>query len=86
MNRPERKDTYKEEATLIDWGNEFHSLGPKTEKALSPLDFKRECVIVNSLSEDDLRVLGGEYGQIRSEIYCKGGFPAGVQAARLPND
>ncbi len=37
-------------------GNEFHSLGAKTEKALSPLDFRRDNVSrVNRFSEGDLR-------------------------------
>ncbi len=46
-------------------GNEFHSLGAKTEKALSPLDFRRDSGTVNRFSEEDLR---GEYGLIRSEM------------------
>ncbi len=45
-------------------GNEFHSFGAKTEKALSPLDFRRDNGTVNRFSED----LRGEYGLIRSEM------------------
>ncbi len=53
---------------LTDWGNKFHGLGAKTEKALSPLDFRQDNGTVNRFSEEDLRDLRGKYGQIRSEM------------------
>lgn len=34
--------------------SKFHSFGAFTEKALSPLNFKRDNGTVNNLSEDDL--------------------------------
>jgi len=45
--------TENEEAILIEVGKSFHSLGPNTEKARSPLDFSFDLGIDRSLWFDD---------------------------------
>jgi len=46
--------------SLIDKGREVQRFGPRTEKALSPLDLSRDFGTFNNIWVEDLSVLSGE--------------------------
>ena len=51
-------------------GKEFHSHGAHAAKALSPTDLSRVLGITSKLLSQDLRFLGGWYGDSSSHRYC----------------
>ncbi len=44
----------------MDKDKEFQGVGPRTERARFPLDFKLDFGTINNFWEDDLSVLSGE--------------------------